>query len=324
MPENEPERPSFRMQAQRQDRLLLPCVFFAIGCALVVGLIAWVLLGAGTPNLTREQASATREAMQFATSQADRRATMRTERATGTVFALVTATAEAQAHNTASSQTAIASTAGARATAEAPPTLTAQAKAHETARVQAEATAQVLDEQANLIYGPSSGTLEQIEGDEMPCAAAGVELRDFVAEATFRNPQDGGHEADAAWDYGLVFSNIGEGTEYRAILDSEGSWTFNLHAPGYDISIRDTSELIDVSLSGSNTLKLYVTSHMAQFNVNGHYIDSLDLVMLGLGQSSEATHDVMVCAGVREEYTAVERLTRYEGFRVWSLLLGGR
>jgi hypothetical protein len=146
-----------------------------------------------------------------------------------------------------------------------------------------------------------------------------VNLRDFVAEATFRNPQDYGQEEGAAWEYGLVFTNIGEHTEYRALVDSKGSWTFSLHAPGYDISLRDITNLIDLSYSGSNSLRLYVTGDTAQLYVNGQYIDTLDLVMLSLGQSSEARHDVMVCAGVREEYGPVERLTRYEGFRVWSL-----
>jgi hypothetical protein len=116
-----------------------------------------------------------------------------------------------------------------------------------------------------------------------------------------------------------TFSNTGEATEYRVILDSESAWTFNLHSSGYDISLRDTTNLLDLSDRGSNTLKLYVTGDTAQLYMNGHYIDTLDLVMLGLGQSSEATHDVMVCAGIREEYAAVGRLTRYEGFRVWSL-----
>jgi hypothetical protein len=62
-----------------------------------------------------------------------------------------------------------------------------------------------------------------------------------------------------------------------------------------------------------------VTGDKAQFSVNGRYIDTFDLNMLGLGQSSGAAHDVMVCAGIREGYGAVGRVTRYEGFRVWSL-----
>jgi hypothetical protein len=306
------------MQAERWTGLF-PCFIFIVGCALVAGLIAWVLLRASTPTLSQAEVSGTREAVQFATSQADRRATMKAGRATGTAIAWETATAEAHGRGVAASQTSIAAATAARATAEAPPTLTAQAQAHETAQVQAEATAQVLDRQATVLYGPISGTLEQIEGVALPCTAAGVSLRDFVAEATFRNPEDAGFAAGGAWDYGLIFSNIGEATEYRVILDSESAWTFNLHSSGYDISIRDTTSLLDLSGRGSNTLKLYVTGDTAQLYVNGHYIDTFELVMLGLGQASQATHDVMVCAGIREEYAAVGRLTRYEGFRAWSL-----
>jgi hypothetical protein len=201
----------------------------------------------------------------------------------------------------------------------APPTLTAQARAHATAQVQAEATTQVLDGQATLLYGPTEGTLEQAEEKQAPCVAAGANLRNFVAEATFRNPTDAGFAAGGAWDYGLIFSNVGEDTEYRTIFDSEGTWAFSLHSDAYDISISDTTNLLDLSNSGSNTLKLYVTDSSAQLYANGRYISTFDLAMLGLGQSEEATHDVLVCAGIREGYTAVGRLTPYEGVRVWSL-----
>ena len=306
------------MQAAQRAGLF-PCLIFVAGCALVAGLVAWVVLRGASPTLSQAEVSGTREAVQFATSQADRRATMKAGRATGTAVAWVTATAEARAREAAASQTAVAAATAARATAEAPPTLTAQAQARETAQVEAEATVQVLDGQATVVYGPTSGTLEQMEGGELPCTAAGVNLRDFVAEATFHNPEDAGFAAGGAWDYGLIFSNIGDDTEYRVSLDSESTWTFSLHSSGYDISLRDTTGLLDLSGRGSNTLKLYVTVDKALLYVNGRYIDTLDLVMLSLGQSSEAAHDVMVCAGIREEYAAIGRLTRYEDFRVWSL-----
>ena len=316
MPENEPERPSPRVQAERRRRLMLPFSLFAAGCFVVVALIVLVLARPATPSLSQAEVSGTREAVQAATSQAEMRATMKAGVATGTARARATTTAEVREREAGASQTAETQ---ARATAEAPPTLTAQARAYETDRVQAEATVQVLEEQAALVYGPTKGTLEQLEADEVPCAAAGLNLREFVAEATFRNPQIAGAETDQAWDYGIVFSNLGEGTEYRAILDSRGTWTFSLHSDAYDISISDMTVPTDVSDEGSNTLKLFVTGEMAQLYANGRYIGTFDLVMLELGQSSEAAHDVMVCAGVREGYGAVGRVTGYEGFRVWSL-----
>ena len=319
MPENEPERPSPRVQAERRRRLMLPFSLFGAGCVVVAALIVLVLSRPATPSSSQAEASGTREAVQVTTSQAERQATMRAGRATGTARSWATSTAGALEREAAASQTALAAATQARATAEAPPTLTAAAKAYETARVEAEATARVLDEQATLVYGPTNGTLEQVEGDEVPCAAAGLNLRGFVAEATFRNPQAAGAEADRAWDYGIIFSNTGEGTEYRAILDSGGTWTFSLHSDAYDISISDTAAQMDLSGAGSNTLKLFVTGEMAQLYANERYIGTFDLGMLGLGQSSEAAHDVLVCAGVREGYGAVGRVTGYEGFRVWSL-----
>ncbi len=319
MPETQPERPSPRVQAEQQARQLFPCLFVVIGFALVLGVTAWILLRTATSGLTREQVSATMEAVQSATSQAERRATVRTSRATTTALARQTVTANSRETEAASHQTSVAATSAAQATAKAPPTLTALAKAHATAQVQAEATVQVLDGQALLQYGPTEGTLEQLEGEGGPCAAASVNLRNFVAEATFHNPQDAGFAAGGAWDYGLVFPNIGEPTEYRGILDSESKWTFNLHSDAYDISISDASNLVDTSDGGSNTIKLYVADESAHVYINGRYLDTFDLVMLGLGQSELTHHDVSVCAGIREEYTTVGRLTQYEGFRVWSL-----
>lgn len=318
-PVERPERPSPRAQAQRQARQLFPCLAVVAGFALVVGVTAWILVRSGTPGPTRAQVRATQEAVQLATSQAERRATVRTSRATTTALARRTVTAEASATEAASQQTAVAATADAEATAKAPPTLTALARAHATAQIQAKATAQVLDAQAALLYGPEAGTLEQIEDEEAPCIAAGVDLRNFVAEVAFHNPQDAGYPAGGAWDYGLVFSNIGEGTEYRVVFDSEGAWIFNLHSPVYDVSYSNTTDLLDTSDSGSNTFKLYVTENTAQLYANGGYVDTFDLVMLSLGQSEGANHDVYVCAGVKEGYTAVGRVTPYEEFRVWSL-----
>ena len=179
------------------------------GGALFVGLIAWVVLRANITTLSQAAVSGTREAVQFATSQADRRATSKAGRATGTAVAWETATSEAHVRETAASQTSIAAATAAQATAEAPPTLTAQAQARETARIRAEATVLALDEQALPVYGPSSGTLEQLESGELPCTTAGVNLRDFVAEATFHNPEDAGFAAGGAWDYGLLLEHRG-------------------------------------------------------------------------------------------------------------------
>jgi hypothetical protein len=285
---------------------------FAAVAVVVVALVVLMLARPTTPSLSPAEVSGTREAVQVATSQAEGRATARAGRASGTARARATITAEARGLEATATQAALA-------TAEAPPTLTAEARAYATARVQAEATALVLDEQAIPVYGLTVGTLEQMERDEVPCAAAGLNLLEFVAEATFRNPQAAGAEADQAWDYGLVFSNLGEGTEYRAILDSGGSWTFSLHSNAYDISISDATGLMDLSGGGSNTLKLFVTGGEAQLYVNGSYIDTFDLNMLGLEQSSEAAHDVMVCAGMREGYGGVGRVTQYEEFSVWFL-----
>ncbi len=153
-----------------RSRLLFPLTLATIGA---LALIVWLLARSATPtpNLSSRDVSATREAVQFATSEAARQATMELEAPSRTAVARTTATAEAHKRETAS---AIASTAQARSTTHArdtaavPVTQTARAQAFETAHAQADATAQALTQRATLLFGPSSGILEQREGDQAP------------------------------------------------------------------------------------------------------------------------------------------------------------
>lgn len=303
------------MDKRPQKRGGIPFVLVAAAGVVVVAAITLVLFQGGGPRLSSEQLGPIREAEQNATTQAVGQATRRSVRATGTAYARATSTEAARERQTAATRTSAAVTANAIATVEAVPTQTANAHARETAQVQSAATVEALDERASLIYGPSSGPLEQQAGGTQACSAAAVDLRNFVAEATFHNPAD----SDDAWDYGIVATNRNEGSEYRFVLASDGSWTFNLHSPGYDISIRDEAPLLDLSRGAPNTLKLYVTEDLVHIYMNGQYVDTLELVMLGLGQSGSTRHDVLVCSGMGEEAVVPEERIGYEEFRVWSL-----
>ena len=264
--------------------------------------------------------------MQFATIEAARQATSLVEAPSRTAAARATATAEAYERETVAAQTATAqarSTTQARATAAVPVTQTAQAQAFETARAQANATTQALTQRATLLFGPSSGILEQREGDQasqIACESPRVTLRDFIAEATFHNPTASDPlPSPPAWDYGFIFSNLDGETEYRLILDADGTWTLNLHSSGFDISNRDTTPLLDLSTEGSNTLKLYVTGDTSHLYINGQYVDTLDLSMFGMSQSSASAHDISICAGILVGNAIAGRPTLYDDFTIWSL-----
>jgi hypothetical protein len=328
MPESDQDILSPNGRSGRPDwrsKLLLPLTLATIGA---LALIVWLFARSETttPTLSSRDVSATREAVQFATSEAARQATIEIEAPSRTALARITASAEAHERETA---TTVASTAQARATTHArdtaavPVTQTAMAQAFERAHAQADATTQALTQRATLLFGPSSGILEQREGDQAPqvaCEDPHLILRDFIAEATFHNPTASDPlPSPPAWDYGFIFSNLDGETEYRLILDSGGSWTLNLHSSGFDISNRDSTPLLNLSTEGSNTLKLYVTGDTSYLYINGQYIDTLDLAMFGMAQPSGSAHDISICAGIMVGNAIAGRPTLYDGFTVWSL-----
>jgi hypothetical protein len=292
---------------QRARAILLTLLSIAV--IIAIALLVWPSASLTPPNPPSIDTSATSEAARFATTQANRQGT-------STAIAQATGTTQAHEREVAAAQTAAAGTAQAKATAQAPPTLTARALAFATARAQAQATVETLSLQAEVAYGPSNGMLTQGRSSEVPCQAVGVALRNFIAQVAFSNPDD---TPARPWDYGIVFSNIGEGTDYRLTLDSDSRWALNLHSEGYDITNRDHSDLIDLAPGGSNTLKLFVVGDSALLYINGQYVDTLDLIMFGLGQSGDSNHDVMACAGTKREDTFTGRQIEYTDFTVWSL-----
>jgi hypothetical protein len=289
----------------------------------IVAMLLWALfrgmipgIGPGQPE---EDASATREAVQFATAEVIREATRESLRATDTVIAQATATTETEiAHErgTASARTSIAQATRAYATAQAPVTQTARAQALETTRAHAEETVTALSASATQVYGPSNGNLEPPGGDQVACDEAGLTLHNFIAEARFYNP---GPESGQPWDYGIIFPNLGTETDYRLTVSSDGDWALNLHSTGFDITNRDETALLDVSEGGSNTLKLVVTEEGAYLFINGRYVTTLDLDMFEIVSPDRALHPVLICAGVKSGYSVPGRATRYEDFTVWSL-----
>jgi hypothetical protein len=299
---------------RRKGRLAI----FALGlaCLSTLALASCASIGDGVPSLSTKDASSTAEAVQFATSEAIRQTTRVAANASNTAIAQAIHTVAARERKAEVGRTSIASTAQARATAQAPATQTVRAQAFQTAHAQAEATVRVLNEQATQVYGPSDGALEQEAGDEVACDDTGVKLSDFVVEAKFRNPQA---EPGEKWDYGIIFLNLGGQTQYRLILDSDGRWTLNLHGSGFDIENRDTTDLLDLSQGGSNTLKLFVAGDTGYLYLNGGYLSTLDLDMLGMGAASAYTHNVLICTGIKRGYSLPGRSTIYEGLSVWAL-----
>jgi hypothetical protein len=235
--------------------------------------------------------------------------------ATGTAYAAASVTAQVEARGTEVAYANVTATAARKATIQAPPTLTAQAKEFEEEEAHAQATVQALEPSMVQVFGPSSGELAHNANDSPMCDGAGVRLRDFVAEARFYNPYPIEHD----WDYGLVFTNPKDESQYNVVLDADQSRSVRLQAPGYYVQLRDTSSQIENGEGGWNVLKIYVMGEMTHLYINGQFETTVDLRGLDLGQVGVEPHEVLVCTGLMEGDMQAGKSTRYEDFRVWEL-----
>jgi hypothetical protein len=298
--------------------IVLAIVFVALG---MMALIMFILFSSFNPfpptsPLSPSDISATAEAQTFATAQAHRQETREAANAQETVLAIASATEQAHAEATALAYSFATRTAAVNATAEAPPTLTAQAKEFLEQEAHAQATVQALEPSAVQVYGPINGTLAHNTNNSPVCDDTGVQLRNFVLEARFYNPYPIEHD----WDYGLVFTNPSDNSQYNVFLDADQRRSLMLQAPGYYVQIRDTSHLIDNSNTGSNDLKLYVVDGVAHLYINGRFDSTQDLSGLDFSNpAQDEPHDLRICTGLQEGDMQPGKATRYEDFKVWSL-----
>ena len=287
---------------------------FLLGALFMVGII--YLNRFGPSALPAADASATSEAITFATAQAERSATRASVNATAIVAARMTTVAQGQETATAEVYLYRTATAAAFATAQAPPTLTAQAQEFAADQASAEATAQAMDSAATMVYGPASGTLDHGSGKHAICLSTGLQLHNFIAQAAFYNPYP---TAQHAWDYGFAFTNIGDDNQYTVSVDSGPHWAVALRDPGYYIQESDTISMLGLGDFDFNFVKLYVQDEVVHLFVNGQYVTTVALSNLDLANNLRpALHEPQACAGVEDDDLQQGASTRYEDFTVWS------
>ena len=259
--------------------------------------------------------------------QSDVQSAQKTIQAQVTSIAQANATATRQASNieeaqrVMTTQTAVIAQAQQAATAQAATFAAVQRTA--TAQAQAIPTIQALESgfvdlalRAARVYSPGSGRLDHKDDGAVKYTSAKVDLRDLIVEARFFNPYD---RADKPWDYGFAFRSTAPNKEYRLIITSLGRWELKLTDMvdgrfASDLVAEGEAENLDVSTSGSNSLRLFVKGGTAFLIVNGKHIATLD------ASRRIASGDVAIVTGF---YGAAHHMpgkaTRYEGFAVWSL-----
>jgi hypothetical protein len=293
---------------------------------LVGGVVAALVSLYSAPALSPAEASATAEARKFATAEVSRRSTAVSIRRTATAAARSSGTAEAiarstrlvQATATAEAVARSTSTADAVASAIAPGTQTAVAMTEAERRTQADLATSRLDAVATPVFGPASGTLDPHTDNTATCDESNLVLHNFIVSAHFYNPTSA---SQRPWEYGLTFSNEDEDTHYIYSARSTNQYALRLSGPSFYIESNNSTDLIDLSRSGDNTLKLYLEDDTAYLYINGLYADTIDLNNLAYGQSNSTLHSPMACSNLGDPANQEQSpaLTRYDIFTVWSL-----
>ena len=157
------------------------------------------------------------------------------------------------------------------------------------------------------LSGPHALDLEQTPG-VLTVYKAGLDVADFVAHATFVNPEaiDG-----VGWDYGFQFRTTGNNEDFRVFVTSDGMWNFSIGtatpsqsavAPGFD-----------ATPGGANTLDLVVNGTQALFGVNGQLAGTV------LIPEAPATGDIYASTGFLGNLVSEGRIVSLSDFSVFPL-----
>jgi hypothetical protein len=168
-------------------------------------------------------------------------------------------------------------------------------------------------EAVQLEFGPKNGSLKHEADDQIELNGAGVDLRDFIASATFTNPYP---TTTGTWDYGFTFRNESTNAQFRLIIRSNKKWELKNRIEGESSSktIQD-GQLTNLNLNtgGSNTIWLYCNGNKGILYVNGSFVADLDLsVRMNSG-------DVRVAIGFYNGSEIEGYSTDYKNFTIWKI-----
>ena len=245
--------------------------------------------------------TATAEAQAAVTATAA--AAAESEGATATRVAQRTATAEAQA--------AAIATRIVESTVTAEARLAATATAYAPTRQVEEAIQAVLRiQQADPIFGPTSGNLVHVIDGFIKSDYADLNVRDFVADAVFYNPYDA---ADGTWDIGFLFRETDINDQFRLTVESNGDWSLTAQEGDVaDVVNSGAVNNLNTGANAGNRLTLLANGEIGYFFVNGRYVADLDLSAWNL------PGDVGVGTSFYEGNEIEGEETAYEEFTVWS------
>ncbi len=237
--------------------------------------------------------------------------------ATAAAVATQTSAAATAAGATAEAATAEAEAAeAATATHIAQATATAVALITARAEMAAEATVAFVAQQEDSIqeaqsgppiYGPINADLPHVEDEFMEVHFADVNVRNFVAEATFILDPSAGQIGNR--DFGFLFRNQDE-EAWCLTVKRSGEW--ELIRYGADSADTEESGRMATGIAGaSNTLTLYVNESEGAFFVNGEFISVLPLA------NGPDMGEIAAVIGAFNNSERDGEITLVEDFTVW-------
>ena len=202
-------------------------------------------------------------------------------------------------------------------TAAAASTAMVKAEKTSTSQARSQATEQVLNSilsplgintTPKLAYGPVSGRLLHnpadgyIEGD-----CPDNEITNFLAQVTLFTPFS---TSQGTWDYGFGFRDVGKNEDYRIILMSDKTWSFE---KGVDLISSGNVSGMRVGENESNLIQLVAMDSQGWLFVNGYQVTGLNLSSL----INEGT--IWVGTGFYTDNEKAGEGTKYSDFTIWEL-----
>lgn len=165
------------------------------------------------------------------------------------------------------------------------------------------------------VFGPEKGDLSLHANSPVQQHAAGINVTDFAAEITFRNPYSA---AVGRWDTGFLFRSSGQ-AGYRLSLRADSTWElFSLDgstSQSIDSNERHHAKVrtLDNTAGNTNKILLMVLAEKGFLFVNDAYIADMNI------EKHISAGDVIFETGAGERSQKDGYSTSFEGFTVWEI-----
>lgn len=156
--------------------------------------------------------------------------------------------------------------------------------------------------------GPYAGNLHQRTDGLVATYNAGIETRDFLAEATFINPYS---TETGSWDYGFLFRSQDENGELRILVASDGSWLLvNWDGKSFTDIAKGTISNLNTGVGQENKLKLVCDGRVGKFYVNDLFVENIDL------SAQMSSGKILISTGIISGNSLMGSVTAFRDFRI--------